>query len=93
MTVDRRHFVKSAAVTGAALAVGNPSPSGGQPTSLSAPRAFRLRYAPHFGMFRQHAGQDFVAELEFMAAEGFTALEDNDMKGRTIAEQERSPPR
>ena len=40
-------------------------------------------------MFRAHAGPDLVAELEFMAAEGFTALEDNGMRGRPVAEQER----
>ena len=58
--------------------------------SLSAePRSFRLRYAPHFGMFRENAGADVVAQLEFMKAEGFTALEDNGMKGRPVAEQER----
>lgn len=52
-------------------------------------RAFRLRYAPHFGMFRAHAGEDLVAQLEFMRAEGFTALEDNEMKARSVADQER----
>jgi len=51
-------------------------------------RRFRLAYAPHFGMFREHAGPDLVAQLEFMAAEGFTALEDNGMRDRPVAEQE-----
>src|SRR5688500_10557077 len=51
-------------------------------------RKFRLNYAPHFGMFREHAGPDLVAQLEFMAAEGFTGLEDNGMRGRPVAEQE-----
>ena len=52
-------------------------------------RTFKLKYAPHFGMFREHAGNGgVVAELEFMAAEGFTALEDNGMRGRPVAEQE-----
>jgi hydroxypyruvate isomerase len=40
-------------------------------------------------MFAQHAGPDLVAQLEFMAAEGFTAFEDNEMKGRPVADQER----
>jgi hydroxypyruvate isomerase len=52
-------------------------------------RRFKLAYAPHFGMFRQHAGEDLVAQLEFMAAEGFTALEDNGMRGRSVDVQER----
>jgi hydroxypyruvate isomerase len=46
-------------------------------------------YAPHFGMFEQHAGKDFVAQLEFMAAQGFTALEDNGLMGRPVDVQER----
>lgn len=51
--------------------------------------AFRLAYAPHFGMFRHSAGDDLVAQVEFMADEGFTALEDNSMAGRPADEQER----
>lgn len=70
----------------AAALAGAPHTQQAQGTS---PRTFRLRYAPHFGMFREHAGQDVVAELEFMRAEGFTALEDNGMKGRSVADQER----
>lgn len=50
---------------------------------------FRLKYAPHFGMFRHHAGDDPVDQLKFAADEGFTAWEDNGMMGREPAEQER----
>lgn len=52
-------------------------------------RRFKLRYAPHFGMFRHHAGDDLVAQLRFMAVEGFTALEDNGMRERPVEEQGR----
>ena len=50
---------------------------------------FKLSYAPHFGMFKNHAGNDPLDELRFMADQGFTALEDNGMKGRPVEEQER----
>jgi hydroxypyruvate isomerase len=84
--VDRRDFVKASAMAGAAVAAGV-SPALG--AAQSPARAFKLAYAPHFGMFRQHAGeQGLVAELEFMAAEGFTALEDNGLKGRSVGDQE-----
>ena len=53
------------------------------------PGRFRLKYAPHFGMFRHHAGDDLVDQLKFMADEGFTAMEDNGMAGRDPATQER----
>src|SRR5688500_5321282 len=83
--MNRRGFVKSSLAASAALGVAT-DVAAGQATQA---RTFRLRYAPHFGMFRQHAGADLVAELEFMRAEGFTALEDNGMKGRSVADQER----
>jgi len=86
MTMNRRTMLKAVAATTAGATLGLPRIA----DALSlAPREFRLAYAPHFGMFRQHAGQDLVAQLEFMRAEGFTALEDNGMKGRTVADQER----
>ena len=52
-------------------------------------KSFKLKYAPHFGMFQQHAGGDHVAQINFMAAEGFTAFEDNSMMGRSVSDQER----
>ena len=84
--MDRRHFMRSALVMGTALAT---APLTGFGAARQAKRAFRLKYAPHFGMFQQHAGEDLVAQLEFMAAEGFTALEDNGMRARPADVQER----
>jgi hydroxypyruvate isomerase len=39
-------------------------------------------------MFKVHAGEDPVAQLEFMASQGFTAFEDNEMRNRPVAQQE-----
>lgn len=50
---------------------------------------FKQKYAPHFGMFQNHAGPDPVDQLKFAADEGFHAWEDNGMKGRSVADQER----
>jgi hydroxypyruvate isomerase len=87
--LDRRRFLKSSALAGAGLALaGRSTLSGAAEERRQAKRKFQLNYAPHFGMFRQHAGNDLVAQLEFMAAEGFTALEDNGMRDRPVAEQE-----
>lgn len=52
-------------------------------------KGFKLKYAPHFGMFRHHAGDDLVDQVKFMADEGFTALEDNGMAGRPVEMQEK----
>lgn len=48
---------------------------------------FKLDYAPHFGMFRNSAGEDVLDQLRFMADQGFQALEDNNMRGRPVEEQ------
>lgn len=48
---------------------------------------FGLKYAPHFGMFQQHAGKDEIDQLKFMYDMGFRALEDNEMMGRPIETQ------
>jgi hydroxypyruvate isomerase len=96
MNIDRRTFVQSSVGMGAGSWLGARDLSAGIASSpllaeddgrQAAP--FRLAYAPHFGMFRNLAGEDPVAELRFMAAQGFRALEDNGMKARPIADQER----
>ena len=50
---------------------------------------FNLHYAPHFGMFKNTAGDDLIDQIKFIADIGFTAMEDNGMKDRTIATQEK----
>src|SRR5688500_17772748 len=71
---NRRTFLQQSAAA-ASLAAMAGSSSAARKTA--APRKFKLRYGPHFGMFKEHAGPDPIAQLEFMAAQGFTALEDN----------------
>lgn len=78
--MDRRPFL-----TAAASAAFLPR----LPNSRTQAKPFRLSYAPHFGMFQAHAGPDPVAQLEFMAAQGFRALEDNGMRQRSVADQEK----
>ena len=91
--MQRRNFVKStfgaaglslagAALSGEAIA----SDQRLQP-DLLAKNTFKLKYAPHFGMFANSAGQDPIDQLKFMADMGFTALEDNGMMGRDPALQ------
>lgn len=84
--MHRRNFVKSALALGAA-----PTAlfAAGQPAAPAAGQPFRLRYAPHDGMFRQSAGPDILDQLRFMADQGFTAFEDNGMSGREPAQQEK----
>lgn len=78
--ISRRGFLASTAVTAATLTTGAvraQQKAGGQ-----NPGKFKLKYAPHFGMFESHAGRDHIDQIRFMADMGFTAMEDNGMMGR-----------
>ena len=46
--------------------------------------SFNLKYAPHFGMFKNTAGENLIDQLNYMADQGFTAFEDNNLKKRSI---------
>tara|TARA_B110000977_G_scaffold184938_1_gene249244 strand:- start:129 stop:1049 length:921 start_codon:yes stop_codon:yes gene_type:complete len=48
---------------------------------------FNLNYAPHFGMFKSHSGEDLISQLDFMAEYGFKSFEDNEMRMRPKATQ------
>ena len=87
--MKRRHFVRSGLIAGAGLA-GSLSPLGaGSGKGPVAADTFSMHYAPHLGMFQHHAGEDPVDQLNFMADQGFTAFEDNGMKGREVSLQNR----
>jgi len=53
------------------------------------PAKFKLNYAPHAGLFENSAGRSVVEQIAFAADAGFTAWEDNDMRGREVSEQQR----
>lgn len=82
--MDRRAFLGA---TGGAIAAG--TALGASAKGRSGTEKFSMHFAPHFGMFRHHAGDDPVAQLEFASAQGFTAWEDNGMGGRSAEEQTR----
>ena len=82
----RRNFVKSAFAT-AGLTLDNVSLWSNGSAVLPEKNNFKLDYAPHFGMFKNSAGDDLMAQLQFMADAGFMALEDNGMMGRPVETQ------
>ncbi|MFN3486566.1 MAG: hydroxypyruvate isomerase family protein [Planctomycetota bacterium] len=52
-------------------------------------KPFKLRYAFDAGQFRHHAPGGVLDEIKFAADQGFTAMEDNGMKGRPPEMQEK----
>jgi len=88
--MNRRAFLATSLAAGTAATVGLATP--GAARAADAPPAgkkFKLKYAPHFGMFEAHAGKDGLDQLRFIADQGFTAFEDNGMLGRSPADQEK----
>ena len=88
--MERRSFLKKSAAAASILGVGiqgvnafNSPESNG----LVGGHNFNLKYAPHLGMFKNHAGNDPIDQLNFMADQGFTAFEDNGMMKRDITTQ------
>jgi len=69
----------AAAAAAAAVAV-----SAGTSTARAASpsKKFKLKYAPNFGMFKEHAGNDLIDQLKFMADQGFSAMFDNGLMGK-----------
>ena len=80
MQATRRDFLGAAGAAFATTAV----PTG----SLFASTAFDLNFAPHTGMFNHLAGESLLDQIAFAADQGFTAWEDNGMKGRDVRLQE-----
>ncbi len=86
--MNRRHFVKNAfAASAAAAVIGPVDLSAAAPAP--AKHTFKMNYGPHDGMFKEHAGADFLDQIRFMHDQGFTAIEDNGMPGRDAAYQEK----
>ena len=54
-----------------------------------AEKTFKLNYAPHDGMFANHAGKNFIDQIKFMHDQGFRAIEDNGLLRRPLEEQEK----
>lgn len=85
MNPSRRDVLKASASLATGLATG----IGFSNTTMPQTTKFKLKYAPHFGMFENHAGKDLFDQLKFCADQGFTAWEDNGMMGREPATQEK----
>jgi hydroxypyruvate isomerase len=77
--VTRRSLIAAAAATplvaGAACAAA--------PQSSAA--RFSMKFAPHEGSFKSRGGR--IEQIAYAADQGFTAWEDNEAAGRTVAEQ------
>jgi len=91
MNNSRRDFIRKATAAGAAIMA---APAVFGSASFAAKRKapdpvapFKLKYAPGFGMFREHAGADLVDNIKFCYDQGFRAMFDNGLPGRPVEDQ------
>jgi hydroxypyruvate isomerase len=89
--MKRRNFILNtvAATTSAFSISGAFAAPAGKSLKVPSENPFKLKFAPHQGMFANHAGKDFIDQIRFMYDQGFRAVEDNDMLKRPIEEQEK----
>tara|TARA_R110000765_G_scaffold330050_1_gene420834 strand:+ start:696 stop:1613 length:918 start_codon:yes stop_codon:yes gene_type:complete len=87
--MKRRSFIQKTALSSGALSLTGALSYANTFTNTVNAHQFNLKYAPHLGMFKHLAGDDPIDQLNFMADQGFTAFEDNNMMKRDIALQEK----
>lgn len=90
----RKDFIKNGLLKAAGITLGAPIigqnvQAAEQIKNTNASKPFKMDFAPHQGMFKNHAGDSFLDEIQFMYDQGFRSIEDNGFLNRSIAEQEK----
>lgn len=86
--MQRRKFMQQSVLAGAGLFTAA-SVKAANNNNTVAETSFHLNYAFHDGMFRHHAGDNFLDQIQFGYDMGFRAIEDNGMMGRSVDEQKK----
>ncbi|TCC96421.1 xylose isomerase [Pedobacter psychroterrae] len=90
--MNRIDFLRNSLVATGAVIAGSSmqatAAEGNSPAVANmAGKTFNLDYAPHQGMFRAHAGDSFLDQIQYMYDQGFRSIEDNGFLGRSVEEQ------
>jgi len=90
--MNRIEFLKNSAIATGTLLAGSAVNVIAEPIDLSrhpvaTGKTFNLDYAPHEGMFAQHAGTGFLDQIRYLYDMGFRSIEDNGFLGRSETEQ------
>lgn len=87
--MKRRSFIQKTALSTGAITINSTLSYANTIYSPKNVHKFNLKYAPHIGMFKHLAGEDPIDQINFMADQGFTAFEDNNMMKRDVTLQEK----
>ena len=85
--MNRRTILKSSLIVPTILTGTTASYSANLFSKADTAPKFTMKFAPHTGMFKNHAGDNPLDEINFMADQGFIAFEDNNLQRRTREEQ------
>ncbi len=83
--MQRRKFMQQSFLAGASVIAASNLKAA--PVQTPGNNPFNLKYGIHDGMFANSAGKNFLDQLQFAYDNGFRAMEDNGMTGRTEEEQ------
>ena len=89
--MQRRKFMQRALLASGALfvPVAGAIARGDRANQLQDEKPFNLNYGIHDGMFKNHAGPDFVEQIKFAHSMCFSSIEDNGMMGRPVDQQKK----
>lgn len=83
--ISRRHFIGGAMAASVTMGMSGSLISGNK---IEEHKPFQLKYAPSLGMFKEHAGENPIDQLKFMADQGFRAVFDNGLMNRPVKDQD-----
>lgn len=87
--MKRSEFLKTSLIAGATVVSGTAIATKMKAENTFEGKTFHLNYAPHDGMFANHAGKDFLDQIRYMHDQGFRAIEDNGMLTRPKEQQDK----
>ncbi|WP_231424938.1 MULTISPECIES: hydroxypyruvate isomerase family protein [Pedobacter] len=90
--MKRSEFIRNSLFTAGAITAGTGFTNAFAAEKLEATlsdKTFNMDYAPHQGMFANHAGKNFLDQIQFMYDKGFRSIEDNGYLNRPVEEQEK----
>ncbi len=89
--MQRRKFMQQSLLAGGALLTSsaNVFAKNNVENFTADQKPFHLNYGFHDGMFKNHAGDDFIDQIKFGYDHGFRSIEDNGMSGRTEDQQKK----
>ena len=89
--MNRIEFLKSGTLAAGSLLIGQDLLAAGQDelSGQKKGKVFNFDFAPHEGMFANHAGKNFPDQIQYMYDQGFRSIEDNGYLNRPVEEQKK----